>query len=223
MAASSSVRPSSSQRSKAIGTLPLTQTWSCSSRRSRPAAADAGGVGEHARSAASCRSGRSGPAPVSRRKTPLPRRRWRCPWGRGPRARAAATRCSTRAGGQAHVHRHPQGAQPHEVAHGGPRVRRVVEQARGQHQFLVVEGDALVGAGVVVVPPNRPGVAPGQRQLLVVDALVDDSRRAGRGRWRRRSTAGPGRAPARRRRRPRSACRARSARRLTPRKRSGSR
>ncbi len=35
-AASSSVSPSSSQRSRAIGTLPLTHTWSCSHRRSRP-------------------------------------------------------------------------------------------------------------------------------------------------------------------------------------------
>ena len=79
-----------------------------------------------------------------------------------------------RAGGQAHVHGHPQRAQPHEVHHGGPGVRGVVEQARGQHQLLVVEGDALVGAGVVVVPADRAGVAPGQGQLLVVDALVDD-------------------------------------------------
>jgi LacI family transcriptional regulator len=36
-AASSSVSPSSSQRSRAIGTLPLTHTWSCSARRSRSA------------------------------------------------------------------------------------------------------------------------------------------------------------------------------------------
>jgi LacI family transcriptional regulator len=36
-AASSSVSPSSSQRSRAIGTLPLTHTWSCSAWRSRSA------------------------------------------------------------------------------------------------------------------------------------------------------------------------------------------
>ena len=36
-APSSSVSPSSSQRSRAIGTLPLTHTWSCSHCRSRPA------------------------------------------------------------------------------------------------------------------------------------------------------------------------------------------
>ena len=36
-ASSSSVSPSNSQRSRAIGTLPLTHTWSCSHCRSRPA------------------------------------------------------------------------------------------------------------------------------------------------------------------------------------------
>ena len=49
MAASSSVRPSSSQRSKAIGTLPLAQICVVQLAQVQAGAADPGGVGEQAR------------------------------------------------------------------------------------------------------------------------------------------------------------------------------
>ena len=174
MAASSSVRPSSSQRSRAIGTLPLTQIVVVQLAQVEAGRRGCGRRRRAARRAASCRSGRSAPGRGSRRRTRPPRRRWRCPSGRGPASSAAADSMvrAPVARPTSTVTRRARSRM--KLQHRGLGVRRVVEQAGGQHQLLVVEGDALVGAGVVVVPAQRAGVSPGQRELLVVDALVDD-------------------------------------------------
>ena len=77
-----------------------------------------------------------------------------------------------------HVHFHPQRPQAHEVVNDLARVRAVVEKASLQHHFLGVEADAFVRAGIVIMPPDRILVFPGETKLEIMpgDSFVHDDR-----------------------------------------------
>ena len=59
-----------------------------------------------------------------------------------------------------HVHFHAQRSQSHEIVNDLARVWTVIEQPRLQHHFFSVKADPFIGAGIVVLTPDRIFVFP---------------------------------------------------------------